>query len=260
MNKTLNFVKEYLAIILIIPTFIGGLYQLLNIIYYVGFPYVRFYSVTQVVPDGFLIGILILFFSLSYYFVTSVVKFFTMSIYSLGGENSKKILLIIFLLMIPLAIWRSVSFETESVIGFSIIDFFWDNVIFTSISISLILCCNLFANFTLNFMKVLYWLIFTLYLIIFTSTLATQIKKLNNNIINDYMFYNPNTLINRMIEKDPSMQIKLLYANRDYLFFEAVKNGSKKIIVEDAKKLTSLDDNKEEEKNKPCKANINVVK
>ena len=35
MKKILNYFKEYLSVILIVPTIIGGLYQLINIIYYV---------------------------------------------------------------------------------------------------------------------------------------------------------------------------------------------------------------------------------
>ena len=69
-------------------------------------------------------------------------------------------------------------------------------------------------------------------------------KVLNENIINDYQFYNPNIIINKMLEDDPETKIKLLYANRDYLFFCINKTGVNQILVVDAKKLTSLYEDK----------------
>ncbi|MDC4645939.1 hypothetical protein OHV73_19020, partial [Acinetobacter baumannii] len=46
--------KENLPIILIIPTSLGGIWQLLELSN-LGIPYIRFFSVTQLLPDGLVI-------------------------------------------------------------------------------------------------------------------------------------------------------------------------------------------------------------
>ena len=59
MSKFLDFFKENKEIIILIPTLLGGLYQILNLLILVGMPYVRYFSVSQVIPDGLLISIAI---------------------------------------------------------------------------------------------------------------------------------------------------------------------------------------------------------
>src|SRR5690606_24765602 len=59
MRKFLEFFKENKEIIILIPTLLGGLYQLLNILILVGLPYIRYFSVSQVIPDGLLISIVL---------------------------------------------------------------------------------------------------------------------------------------------------------------------------------------------------------
>lgn len=59
MHKLISVFKENKEIIILIPTLLGGLYQILNIVILVGMPYVRYFSVSQVIPDGLLISIAI---------------------------------------------------------------------------------------------------------------------------------------------------------------------------------------------------------
>ncbi|WP_411583038.1 hypothetical protein [Acinetobacter nosocomialis] len=65
MNKFLALFKENKEIIVLIPTLIGGLYQLLNIVILVGLPYVRYFSVAQVIPDGLLLSVVFFWFYIS---------------------------------------------------------------------------------------------------------------------------------------------------------------------------------------------------
>ncbi len=53
--KYLNLIKEYLGLIIIAPATLGGLYQVIMICILLGVPYLRFFSVTQVLPDGLLV-------------------------------------------------------------------------------------------------------------------------------------------------------------------------------------------------------------
>lgn len=246
MKKILNYFKEYLSVILIVPTIIGGLYQLINIIYYVGFPYVRFFSVAQVVPDGILVGMFIIYFSSIYYIVNLVLRFFSNNIGTLGGVKTKWILIVLSTIMLIIVSYRFITFNSESMIGASLGDFFWLNLFFANFLIVMIFGINLSVGNNPNVMKTLYWFLFSFYLIFFISGISSRVKGLNESIINDYQFYNPNFLINKMREKEKITKIDLLYANRDYLFFRIDNAGVDQILVVDAKKLTSPYDDKSE--------------
>ncbi|MGJ8548987.1 hypothetical protein [Winogradskyella wichelsiae] len=64
-------IKNNITMILLVPTFIGGLWQVFSLLS-LGFEYLRFFSVTQLVADGLLMIILIpivTFFPLMSYFI-----------------------------------------------------------------------------------------------------------------------------------------------------------------------------------------------
>ncbi|QIH37868.1 hypothetical protein G7A72_03210 [Flavobacterium sp. Sr18] len=49
-----KFLKEYLSVLIIVPAFIGGLWQAFELMS-ISIPYIRFFSISQIVPDGILI-------------------------------------------------------------------------------------------------------------------------------------------------------------------------------------------------------------
>lgn len=57
-HKFYNFLKENLAVIIIIPTFLGGIWQLVELAR-ISISFIRFFSVSQLVPDGLLISFFI---------------------------------------------------------------------------------------------------------------------------------------------------------------------------------------------------------
>jgi len=52
--KKIDFLKEYLSVILLVPTLLGGFWQLIELSS-ISTAYIRFFSITQVIPDGLLI-------------------------------------------------------------------------------------------------------------------------------------------------------------------------------------------------------------
>lgn len=76
-NKFLKFIKvdikENLSLIVLIPSVIGGLWQILELLT-IGLSYVRFFSLTQLVSDGITIGIVLLTLIILY-LVSKPVKF-----------------------------------------------------------------------------------------------------------------------------------------------------------------------------------------
>ena len=59
-----SWVKEHFSLIIGVPTLLGGVWQLLELVA-IGSPYIRFFSITQLIPDG----ILLLFCLVVLYFV-----------------------------------------------------------------------------------------------------------------------------------------------------------------------------------------------
>lgn len=54
INKVVDFIKENLSLIVVVPAFIGGLWQSIELMS-ISTPYIRFFSVSQIIPDGILI-------------------------------------------------------------------------------------------------------------------------------------------------------------------------------------------------------------
>lgn len=58
LKKTLNQIKEYLPLIILIPTMLGGVWQMINLMN-LDLTYIRFFSVSQLVADGLFVLILL---------------------------------------------------------------------------------------------------------------------------------------------------------------------------------------------------------
>jgi hypothetical protein len=71
INKITKFLKEYLSILIVIPAFIGGIWQALELMS-ISIPYIRFFSLSQIVSDGILI-LMFLLIAFSY----NIIGFFT---------------------------------------------------------------------------------------------------------------------------------------------------------------------------------------
>lgn len=75
LKKWYNRIKQNLTMILLIPTFIGGLWQVFSLLG-LGFEYIRFFSVKQLVADGLLMIILIplyaIFPLMAYYLIKEI--------------------------------------------------------------------------------------------------------------------------------------------------------------------------------------------
>ena len=54
LNKIYKTIQDNLAIVILLPTILGGLWQLIELSL-LSFSFVRFFSVTQLLPDGLII-------------------------------------------------------------------------------------------------------------------------------------------------------------------------------------------------------------
>lgn len=67
LDKIYKYAKNNLSIIILLPTILGGLWQLIELSS-LSFSFVRFFSVTQLLPDGLLILTMIVLLYTAYYF------------------------------------------------------------------------------------------------------------------------------------------------------------------------------------------------
>lgn len=74
LNKIYKTIQDNLAIIILLPTILGGLWQLIELSS-LSFSFVRFFSVTQLLPDGLLILTMIILLYIAYYFGINKHKF-----------------------------------------------------------------------------------------------------------------------------------------------------------------------------------------
>ncbi|HCS1002759.1 TPA: hypothetical protein ACNIN5_001261 [Acinetobacter baumannii] len=247
MKQTLDFLKEYLSLFLIFPTVIGGLYQIVNIIYYVGFPYVRFFSVAQVIPDGILVGIFLIYFVFVIFIFTEIIRFFNWNVDNIGGIRTKVFYIIVLSFALILITFKFLESNPESIITYIFYDFLFLNLMVLVVYVITLLVINISIDNSYKILDFIYWIVLILYIISISFLLENKIKDLNDKIIKDDKFYNSYILLEKLVKKSGTTNISLLYANRDYLFFSINKNGITQILVEDAKKLTSLDDEKKDE-------------
>jgi hypothetical protein len=247
LKQALDFFKEYLSLFLIFPTVIGGLYQIVNIIYYVGFPYVRFFSVAQVIPDGILVGIFLIYFVFVISIFTEMIRFFNWNVDNIGGVRTKVFYIIVLSFALILLTFKFLESNPESIITYIFYDFLFLNLMVLVVYIITLLVINISIDNSYKILDFIYWIFLISYIISISFLLENKIKDLNDKIIKDEKFYNSHILLEKLVKKSGTSNISLLYANRDYLFFSINKNGITQILVEDAKKLTSLDDEKKDE-------------
>lgn len=74
LYKIIKFLKEYLPLIIVIPTFLGGIWQVLELSL-ISISYVRFFSISQLVADGILIIMIIFPWIIGFMFFIEKYKF-----------------------------------------------------------------------------------------------------------------------------------------------------------------------------------------
>lgn len=252
MNKFIIFFKGNKEIIILIPTLLGGMYQILNLLILVGLPYVRYFSVSQVIPDGLLISIVLFWTYLAFRII--------LSLYKQINEKSEK------------EIKHSILFNGFYIVFFCSFGIFLFYLIYTEEDFSsfgaILSRYATFAGAALFF-----WAGIQHFLLVTTldSWIVNKIKNLSKDIkifIANILIISilailirvvPNEIavINKMFIKvsnfenysffskeiqstyDMKSEPVLLYINKEYAFFK-MPDKERKILVVDAKSLTEI--------------------
>lgn len=93
-------IKENLSVIVLIPSVLGGIWQVLELLN-IGLPYLRFFSLSQLISDGLTIAITIVIFIILYRVANP--KKFVQSLFDGSGDRIPTFLLVI-LIIFPLIV------------------------------------------------------------------------------------------------------------------------------------------------------------
>ncbi len=253
-SLTFNDPKDILPIILLIPTFIGGIWQILEL-GYIGTPYIRFFSVAQILPDGLVIIFII--FSLSLYISNTAAIYEKKSF--VHHTKYKMRWLLIFLIgnlaLIIIGIIGFIKFHKTNeilmnvIIQFTLLYFLIRAIIYICellITIRLKIkniepkiLDDIFNDFikqdyTKNYTRILTLIFLTLFIITlyFSSQLIRKFAYYPNN------FENITKLENELIKNfrlcEPP---KLEYFNKDYLFYKFKIDDKERVYVIESKNL-----------------------
>lgn len=238
-KTVVDYLKDHMSVILIVPAFIGGLWQVLELMN-ISYSYIRFFSISQIVPDG----ILILMFGLigSFIFLLTFladtlffdkrdlfVEYLNDDEYQIRKKKEFRKWIIIFtVLYIFTAIYFvKVMFDVPDIsqfrgdVGFAFLLIFWLNI-------SLSKCYYFTKDNWKEAVKACNILLLIIYFII----------ALNFSIRIHRIFLQPSNNLNiqgykkEMKEKFPNTKQELLYFNDKYMFIRIIdKSNKEKVYV-----------------------------
>lgn len=243
-KPTFDFIKENLNILIVFPAFIGGLWQAIELMS-ISFSYIRFFSISQIVPDGILI-LTFLFFSSSFIVWFSIFKSYVDNIkednnYDTEEEREKvrKSIFIKSLLGFIFAysymtysfLYVNVNITKSSSLGWAITFAY----IYTTLIIYTLNRCYIYA---LDKYKKYVKLGEILLIILFGIIVLSLLEGVHST------FSTPNNIINiEKVKSDvqskfPNTNQTILYFNDKYIFFKITDEHKKdKIFI---KKIESL--------------------
>lgn len=241
MKDFLKNIKDNLSIVVLTPEFLGEIYQIINIAYFVDLPYIRYFSVAQIVPDGILV-ILYIFFLLVLFVITYIfldvineydyigwdvsfskfysilslvliIPFLSTLIYRLVGnlkENQNiSLIFIIFLQQTGIAVCTLIIIATLPHLYF--------------IKNGEIKIFNLLKPITLSHLILTISFFTFLY---FTYNLTDKTVTINRLIVNTENLYNYKKLKHKLSEDKEILNLEILYTNRDYVFYKVKTKNS----------------------------------
>ncbi|WET04849.1 hypothetical protein [Flavobacterium sp. YJ01] len=247
LTDIIKFIQKYLNILIIVPAFIGGLWQLIELSN-ISISFIRFFSLSQIVSDGLLILIFMLIASFTYMLGWFGDRLFFINKQSADSEllnsddyekHRKK----------ELSKWMVIFLMSYSFSLFYFLKFMYKTPNFTdlksSVSITLIfiITLNRTLNACYNFAQDKHKKIFKLcnfFLLILYVIIAIFLSKRIHSV-----FINTNNIINiENIKKDvslkyPNTKQELLYFNDKYLFIKLINIPQK--ASKDKKKMKKED-------------------
>lgn len=259
MNKYLSILKDYQTLILVIPAIFGGIYQIVMILNNLGVSYLKYFSVSQVIPDSLVIIMISIYFFGIYKVLQMLFIYLTPTVTS---DKKYKLYFYIFSIIIltmitTIYIYKFRYYPNKSM---GLLDFFGQLTIMTAIAY--MVYCTIFAIYDLlydyyeevrvisrsNYFKFFKNTLLIIILLVIFKNLPANIVALNNEIKSTQDLYNYHMLSLKISKQYKlSSMPKLIYSNKDYVFYKLMYNNNTNytILAIDTSELTSSDKDKE---------------
>ncbi|WP_291131774.1 hypothetical protein [Flavobacterium sp. UBA7682] len=241
-KKGFDKLKNNLSIVLILPAILGGLWQLIELSS-ISFSFMRFFSVSQVIPDGLLILFILILFILSSGFLY-MVYYYTINIYQseqnkeeeITNRTSDKenliiasILLVCYILSLACYLFSIKHFLEKLDSLFTLIILFPVGMTIIYLAIAFYIYGNLYCRHQKIWSIIFRNTLWGIPMVVFISCLMFASQFHN-------MFLMPKDLVNSEILKEkiekenPNMSFEIAYMNDKYIFLKFygfVKFGGK---------------------------------
>lgn len=255
MYSFLGFLKNNKEFVLLIPTVLGALYQIINITYFVGIPYIRYFSVLQIIPDSILVILYLLFLSVIGFIIViflNISNEYKYIHWDISFSKFSSILLIVLSALMLVSLLYNLNL-TQNTLGTIFIDF---KIILIKIAIgvfSLIIFTMINYLFILkygeNTLKILFLNLKTRHIISLIAfivflklglELIDSTVKVNQSIVNTENLYNYRELRKKIMVDKNITSLDILYTNRDYIFYEVKTADNKHISIIKMDELISM--------------------
>lgn len=233
LKTIIGFLKENLSILIVVPAFIGGLWQAIELMS-ISISYVRFFSISQIVPDGILILVLFLIGVLPHLLTVYYPVLFNVEekkeIEKIESENLFKYLIIFFVIFYIIGI---IYFLLNIFFIYKVNSLSTDIMVATATIYILNIMLNLGYNSNVynskklfkfcNIFLALYYLLVGFYFI----------KTIHNSFLLTDKLHNIENVKCLILEKYPNKEMVILYFNDKYIF---IKIFDKTIFDKETKK------------------------
>jgi len=237
LSSTVKFLQKYLSILIVVPAFLGGLWQLIELSS-ISLTYIRFFSLSQIVPDGLLILLFLLlglFTSMIGYFANTFLfikehkepEVLSAEEYEKYRKLHLKIWLLTFVIMYALALYYYFKFmfaiykfnDIRADVGITFIF-----IVFLNRSLNK--CYNFAKEKHREFFKFCNSLLFILYIIVGIYFC----KRVHYSFVSTNDFQNIEQIKQDVKNKFPDKKQETLYFNDKFIFIKLIdvpKKGKK---------------------------------
>lgn len=229
LKEGIRYLSKHLSLVLLIPALLGGIWQIIELSQ-MSFAYVRFFSPSQVLADGLLLLILLIFFTGTFFFLYLIYSRYINSKSVDSNDESLEItsktnyikgisLFILYIILLLLEIYTLSNILKKPDSFFTILILFPVATIILYLALAAWMFANLSIVKTWFYRSILRHTIWLWFLTIIISFVLTA-SSFRNSFALPKNLVNTDIIVHQIAETNPEAQPVIVYNNDKYLFIE----------------------------------------
>lgn len=229
LKQGIRYLSKHLSLVLLIPALLGGIWQIIELSQ-MSFAYVRFFSPSQVLADGLLLLILLIFFIGTFFFLYLIYSRYINSKSVDSNDESLEItsktnyikgisLFILYIILLLLEIYTLSNILKRPDSFFTILILFPVATIILYLALAAWMFANLSIVKTWFYRSILRHTIWLWFLTIIISFVLTA-SSFRNSFALPKNLVNTDIIVHQIAETNPEAQPVIVYNNDKYLFIE----------------------------------------